>query len=78
MSGRLLERSIRRCYLHRWPSQRSRKRIRGRVKALIGRNRCHIDIRQVNADLNPILRGWGATSAPATPPPSSTRTSSGG
>lgn len=59
LSGRLWERGIRRYYLHRWPSQRSMKRIRHRVKALTGRNRAHVDIRDVISDLNPILRGWG-------------------
>jgi len=32
VSGRLLERGIRRYYLHRWPSQRSMKRLRAKVK----------------------------------------------
>ncbi len=60
MSGRLLERGIRRYYLHRWPSQRSMKRIRAKVKARTGRNRVGInDVREVIAELNPILRGWG-------------------
>jgi RNA-directed DNA polymerase len=59
VSGRLLERGIRRWYLHRWPAQRSMKRVRLRVKALTGRNRCHADIREVIAGLNPVLRGWG-------------------
>jgi RNA-directed DNA polymerase len=59
VSGRLLERGVRRYYLHRWPSTRSMKRVRQRVKALTGRNRCHTDIREVIADLNPVLRGWG-------------------
>jgi RNA-directed DNA polymerase len=59
LSGPLWERGIRRYYLHRWPSQRSMKRIRHRVKALTGRNRAHADIRDVISDLNPILRGWG-------------------
>jgi RNA-directed DNA polymerase len=62
VSGRLLERGIRRYYLHRWPSIRSMKRIRARVKALAGRRRRAgmRDIREVIADLNPVLRGWGA------------------
>ena len=60
VSGRLLERGIRRFYLHRWPSARAMKRIRARVKAKTGRNRVGIkDIRELIADLNPILRGWG-------------------
>jgi RNA-directed DNA polymerase len=60
MSGRLWARErIVRYYLHRWPSQRSMKRIREKVKALTGRNRAGRDIRLVVQDLNPILRGWG-------------------
>ena len=60
VSGRLLERGIRRYYLHRWPSQRSMKRLRGKIKALTGRNRCHQDIREIITMINPILRGWGS------------------
>lgn len=60
VSGRLLERGIRRYYLHRWPSQRAMKRIRAKVRAKTGRNRTGIkDIRVVIDELNPILRGWG-------------------
>ncbi len=59
MSGRLWERGIRRYYLHRWPSQRSMKRVRAKIKALTGRNHVHQDIREIIAMINPILRGWG-------------------
>lgn len=59
VSGRLLERGIRRYYLHRWPSQRSMKRVRARVKAKTGRGRVGDDIREVITEINPILRGWG-------------------
>lgn len=59
VSGRLLEQGIRRYYLQRWPSQRSMKRARTKVKELTGRSRCHADIREVIASLNPVLRGWG-------------------
>jgi RNA-directed DNA polymerase len=60
VSGRLLERGICRYYLHRWPSQRAMKRIRGKIKAKTGRNRTGVkDIRVVIDELNPILRGWG-------------------
>jgi RNA-directed DNA polymerase len=62
VSGRMLERGIRRYYLHRWPSQRAMKRIRARVKGLTDRRRRAgvKDIREVIADLNPVLRGWGS------------------
>jgi RNA-directed DNA polymerase len=35
------------------------QKIRQRVKELTPRSRCHADIRDVIADLNPVLRGWG-------------------
>jgi len=60
MSGRLWEqRGIVRYYLHRWPSQTAMARVREKVRERTGRNRVGIDIRDVIAVLNPILRGWG-------------------
>lgn len=60
LSGRLLERGVRRYYLHRWPSQRSMKRIRAKIRARTGRNRASVgDLRELIRELNPILRGWG-------------------
>ena len=61
MSGRLWEQKrIVRYYLHRWPSQRAMKRLREKVRDRTGRNRAGLkDIREVIADLNPLLRGWG-------------------
>jgi RNA-directed DNA polymerase len=60
MSGRLWEqRGIVRYYLHRWPSQTAMARVRAKVRERTGRNRVGIDVRDVVAELNPILRGWG-------------------
>jgi RNA-directed DNA polymerase len=59
VSGRMLERGVRRYYLQRWPSHRAMKRIRARIKALTGRGRAGTDIRDVIVAINPILRGWG-------------------
>ena len=61
MSGRLWEQKrIVRYYLHRWPSQQAMKRLRDKIRARTGRNRVGVkDIREVIADLNPLLRGWG-------------------
>jgi RNA-directed DNA polymerase len=60
LSGRIWEQARKRVYfLQRWPSQKSLKRVRQRVKELTPRRRCHEDIRDVIADLNPVLRGWG-------------------
>jgi group II intron reverse transcriptase/maturase len=59
LSGPILEKKGHRLYfLQRWPSQRSMKRVRQRVKELTQRRRCHEDLRNVIADLNPVLRGW--------------------
>ncbi len=60
MSGRLWEQKrIVRYYLHRWPSQRSMNRLREKIRVRTGPNRGGADIREVIADLNPVLRGWG-------------------
>jgi len=60
MSGRIWEKDGRKLYfLQRWPSPRAMQRIRQRVKELTPRGRCHADLREVIADLNPVLRGWG-------------------
>jgi RNA-directed DNA polymerase len=59
VSGRMLERGVRRYYLQRWPSNRAMTRVRGKLKAKTGKGRAGQDIREVIADLNPILRGWG-------------------
>jgi len=60
LSGKLLEEKGKCLYfLQRWPSRRAMKQIRQRVKELTLRSRCHADLRDVIADLNPVLRGWG-------------------
>ena len=60
MSGRLWEqKGIVRYYLHRWPSQTAMARVRAKVRDRTGRNRVGADVRDVIAQLNPILRGWG-------------------
>jgi len=60
MSGPIWERERKRVYfLQRWPSQRSMKRVRQRVKQLTPRGRCHHDVRDVIHDVNEVVRGWG-------------------
>jgi RNA-directed DNA polymerase len=59
VSGRQLARGIRRYYLQRWPSVRSMKRVRSRIKELTSRNRNGAkDIRMIIENVNPVLRGW--------------------
>jgi len=61
MSGPIWEKRRKRVYfLQRWPSPRSMKRVRQRVKDLTGSNRSGVkDVRVLIKDLNPVLRGWG-------------------
>jgi len=61
MSGPIWEHRHQRVYfLHRWPSQRAMQRVQQRVKALTPRGACHRALRDTLAQLNPVLRGWGA------------------
>src|SRR6266567_3203737 len=45
------------CYC--WPSRRSMRRIRDRIRTLIGRE-TRVPVSEKIARLNPVLRGWGA------------------
>jgi hypothetical protein len=60
MSGPMWERTHRRVFfLHRWPSSRAMTRVRARVRELTPRQRSHVDLRLVIADVNRVIRGWG-------------------
>jgi len=60
VSGKLLERGLRRHYLQRWPSVRSMRRVRQRVHELTDRRSNGVkDVRVLIEKLNPVLRGWG-------------------
>ena len=60
MSGKLWEqRRIVRYYLHRWPSARSMKRARARIKELTDRRWVGTELQDVIGVLNLFLRGWG-------------------
>jgi RNA-directed DNA polymerase len=60
MSGKQwAQRRIVRYYLHRWPSARSMKRARARVKALTSRKMVGMDLKVLIGRLNQFLRGWG-------------------
>jgi group II intron reverse transcriptase/maturase len=50
-----------RTYLFRWPSVKSMKKVRSRVRELTDRRRRAglKDVDEVIADLNPVLKGWG-------------------
>jgi group II intron reverse transcriptase/maturase len=61
MSGIIWEKEHRRVYfLQRWPSQRSMRSVRQRVRERTGSNRNGVqDVRVLIRELNPLLRGWG-------------------
>jgi len=61
MSGRIWEQEGHRVYfLQRWPSTRSMKRVRARVKELTDRSWNWVsDVRELVDNLNPVLLGWG-------------------
>jgi group II intron reverse transcriptase/maturase len=61
LSGKLWEERGRRVYfLQRWPSKRSMKRVRARIRDLTGSHRNGVkDVRVLIRDINPVLRGWG-------------------
>ena len=60
MSGKVWEKTGKvRYYLHRWPSQRSMKRARQRIKELTSRKRVGLDLPVLIGQLNQFLRGWG-------------------
>ena len=60
MSGRLKEQGKRVYFLNRWPSARSMRRVRQKVRAQVGLHRNGVkDVRVLIEDLNPVLRGWG-------------------
>jgi RNA-directed DNA polymerase len=60
MSGKVWEMYGKvRYYLHRWPSVRSMKRARARIKALTARSQVGQQLEVVIGRLNQFLRGWG-------------------
>jgi RNA-directed DNA polymerase len=46
-------------YVQRWPSPKAMKRVRERVHELTSPRYGGMDVKQVIAKLNPVLRGWG-------------------
>jgi hypothetical protein len=49
-----------RYYLQKWPSPRAMNSIRAKVRDRTTPSRASWDLNDVVADLNPVLRGWGA------------------
>jgi len=45
-------------YMHRWPSPKATKRLRDRVREITAPRQSGKDVKQIIAELNPVLRGW--------------------
>jgi group II intron reverse transcriptase/maturase len=46
-------------FMQRWPGPKATKKLRDRVRELTSRRQSGKDVRQIIAELNPVLRGWG-------------------
>src|SRR5260370_4119213 len=56
---RSILRNPRRHFMQRWPSPKATKRLRDRVRELTDARRSGKDVKQIIAELNPVLRGCG-------------------
>ena len=56
---RSILRNPRAYYMHRWPSPKARKRLRDRVREITDWRNSGKDVKQIIAELNPVIRGWG-------------------
>ncbi|HEY2728308.1 MAG TPA: group II intron reverse transcriptase/maturase [Polyangia bacterium] len=56
---RSIQRNPRRHYVQRWPSPKATKKMRDRVRELTSKRESGKDVKQIIAELTPVLRGWG-------------------
>ncbi|HET8550057.1 MAG TPA: group II intron maturase-specific domain-containing protein [Bryobacteraceae bacterium] len=56
---RSILRNPRAYYMHRWPSPKAMQKLRDRVRELTDARKSGMDVKQIIAKLNPVLRGWG-------------------
>ena len=55
---RSIQRNPRWHFMQRWPSPKATKKLRDRVRELTGKRQSGKDVKQVIAELNPVIRGW--------------------
>jgi len=70
---RSIQRNPRWHFMQRWPSPKATKQLRTRVRELTSKRQSGKDVKQIIAELTPVLRGWGNYFRPETPTGSSTR-----
>lgn len=56
---RSIQRNPRWHFMQRWPSPKATKKLRERVRELTSVRHSGKDVKQIIAELNPVLRGWG-------------------
>lgn len=56
---RSIQRAPGKHFMQRWPSPKATKKLRDRVRELTSARQSGKDVKQVIAELNPVLRGWG-------------------
>jgi group II intron reverse transcriptase/maturase len=56
---RSIQRNPRWHFMQRWPSPKATKKLRGRVQEMTSKRQSGKDVKQIIAELNPVLRGWG-------------------
>jgi len=56
---RSIQRAPGKYYMNRWPSPRATKKLRDRVRELTSKKQSGKDVKQIIAELTPVLRGWG-------------------
>jgi RNA-directed DNA polymerase len=56
---RSIQRNPRWHFVQRWPSPKATKKLRDRVRELTSKQQSGKDVKQIIAELTPVLRGWG-------------------
>jgi group II intron reverse transcriptase/maturase len=56
---RSIQRNPRWYFMQRWPSPKATKKLRDRVRELTGARQSGKDVKQLIAELTPVIRGWG-------------------
>jgi group II intron reverse transcriptase/maturase len=56
---RSIQRAPGKYFMQRWPSPKATKKLRDRVRELTSKRQSGKDVKQIIAELTPVLRGWG-------------------
>jgi RNA-directed DNA polymerase len=56
---RSIQRAPSKYYVQRWPSPKATKKLRDRVRELTSKRNSGKDVKQIVAELAPVIRGWG-------------------